>query len=320
MSQALSKAPLNVLRTRGMAILDQLRLEEALLRNTKSNWLVINDGAATPAVVLGISGDPHKLVHVESARQAGVPLIKRFTGGGTVIVDKNTIFVTMIMNQADLQHVEPFPRPIMEFTHEVCFLLLASRISQTTLLPTTTIRYYVCNRFCGNVQVYSDVFHTLSVDKSRVPDSTKRKHKLGGKKNDMPFKLTNNDYTMGDRKIGGNAQAILKNRWLHHTSFLWDFNDTRMALLKEPERRPVYRGDRKHQSFMTALSAFGFCRQEFADVIEDAFVCQGFEVDHSAGNHQPLPLNATTKQAQFFLMRWLSIPAGLQVRRMLISF
>lgn len=119
MSQALSKAPLNVIRARGMAILDQLRLEEALLRSTKSNWLLINDGAASPAVVLGISGDAHKLVHVESAREARVPLIKRFTGGGTVIVDKNTVFVTMIMNQADLQHVGPFPRPIMQFTKEV---------------------------------------------------------------------------------------------------------------------------------------------------------------------------------------------------------
>lgn len=120
MSQAVSKATLNVVRARGMAILDQLRLEEALLRNTKSNWLVINDGAASPAVVLGISGDPHKLVHLRSAREARVPLIKRFTGGGTVVVDKNTVFVSMIMNQADLQHVDPFPRSIMQFTSEVC--------------------------------------------------------------------------------------------------------------------------------------------------------------------------------------------------------
>jgi lipoate-protein ligase A len=124
MSQASSKRLLNVIRTTGMAILDQLRLEEALLRNTKINWLVINDGTVKPAVVLGISGDPHKLVHIDSAREAGVPLVKRFSGGGTVVVDKNTVFVTMIMNHADLQYVDPFPRPIMEFTGEVCFCLL----------------------------------------------------------------------------------------------------------------------------------------------------------------------------------------------------
>jgi lipoate-protein ligase A len=124
---------LRVIRATGMAILDQLRLEEALLRNTKDNWLFINDGAAKPAIVLGISGDPHKLVHVHQAHEAGVPLIKRFTGGGTVIVDKNTIFVTMIMNQSDMQHVEPFPRPIMQFTGEVCFWWLHGEYQQMDL-------------------------------------------------------------------------------------------------------------------------------------------------------------------------------------------
>lgn len=120
MSQAVARG-LKVIRCCGIPILEQLKLEEALLRNTQSNWLVINDGAATPAIVLGISGNPRKLVHLDSARKAGVPLIKRFTGGGTVIVDRNTVFVTMIMNQADVRDVDPFPRPIMQFTEEVCF-------------------------------------------------------------------------------------------------------------------------------------------------------------------------------------------------------
>jgi lipoate-protein ligase A len=110
---------LKVLRTSGLSILQQLKLEEALLRNTKSNWLLINNGTCKPAIVLGISGKPSKLVHVENAEGAGVPLIKRFTGGGTVIVDSNTIFITMIMNQQSLDHVEPFPRQIMHFTGEV---------------------------------------------------------------------------------------------------------------------------------------------------------------------------------------------------------
>ena len=147
------------------------------------------------------------------------------------------------------------------------------------------------------MQVFSDVFHTLSVDRSRVPASTKRK--LGGKQ-DGTFQLTNNDYTMGDRKIGGNAQAIMSKRWLHHTSFLWDYNESRMALLKEPERRPDYRGNRKHETFITALSAYGFCRHEFTDTIEDALVCQGFELNHAAGRCQPASclVHACTMQVQ----------------------
>lgn len=45
----------------------------------------------------------------------------------------------------------------------------------------------------------------------------------------------------GERKFGGNAQAITKGRWLHHTSFLWDFRDERMRLLKHPGKAPEYR-------------------------------------------------------------------------------
>lgn len=56
--QGASAAPpvVRLLRLRGYPILEQLRLEEALLRSHTGNWFVINDGAAAPAVVLGISG------------------------------------------------------------------------------------------------------------------------------------------------------------------------------------------------------------------------------------------------------------------------
>ena len=49
------------------------------------------------------------------------------------------------------------------------------------------------------------------------------------------------DYVFGDRKFGGNAQAITRGRWLHHTSFLWDYQPQRMALLQHPSKTPEYR-------------------------------------------------------------------------------
>jgi lipoate-protein ligase A len=33
-------------------------------------------------------------------------------------------------------------------------------------------------------------------------------------------------------KVGGNAQTITKGRWVHHTSFLWQFDPSRMGYLK----------------------------------------------------------------------------------------
>ena len=52
------------------------------------------------------------------------------------------------------------------------------------------------------------------------------------------------DYCYGMSKFGGNAQAITKNRWLHHTSFLWDFDATSMQLLQMPAKAPAYRAVR----------------------------------------------------------------------------
>ena len=122
----------NLLRVSGLDIRSQLALEESLLRATQQNWVVVNNGAFRPAIVMGISGyvcvqnrhllchaaciyttlyGPRKfhlhvrvhrraeeLIHVPQARQARMQVLKRFTGGGTVVVDSNTVFASLIFN------------------------------------------------------------------------------------------------------------------------------------------------------------------------------------------------------------------------------
>jgi lipoate-protein ligase A len=70
------------------------------------------------------------------------------------------------------------------------------------------------------------------------------------------FALRENDYVLGDRKMGGNAQSISKDGWLHHTSFLWDYVDEHMEYLTMPSKRPDYRKDRKHTDFLVKLKDF----------------------------------------------------------------
>jgi hypothetical protein len=70
----------------------------------------------------------------------------------------------------------------------------------------------------------------------------------------MPnIRLVENDYVLDDRKIGGNAQCISSGGFLHHTSFLWDWNDDNMNYLSLPHKRPTYRGDRSHDEFLVRL-------------------------------------------------------------------
>ena len=53
--------------------------------------------------------------------------------------------------------------------------------------------------------------------------------------------------------MGGNAQSITSGAWLHHTSFLWDYINDHMEYLALPDKRPAYRGDRKHDDFLVKL-------------------------------------------------------------------
>ncbi len=94
-------------------IIEQLYIEEALLRADDRNILLVNRGCP-PAIVMGISGKHEELLHQEKVIKSDIPVIKRFSGGGTVIVDENTLFVTLICNAEDVP-TKPYPREILEW-------------------------------------------------------------------------------------------------------------------------------------------------------------------------------------------------------------
>lgn len=183
-------------------IFSQLQLEEALLRADDANWCIINKGS-TPAIVLGVSGNPVEFIDSLRYAENPIPVIRRFSGGGTVVVDANTLFVSFIISKNSLDFGVR-PSHILEWTKEL----------------------------------YKPVFHPL------------------------PFSYKENDYTLENRKIGGNAHYFTKDRWLHHTSFLWDYDETLMSYLLMPKKRPRYRDDRAHGDFVQRLCVhFDSCCQ-----------------------------------------------------------
>ncbi|KAK6249988.1 hypothetical protein SCA6_003993 [Theobroma cacao] len=190
---------MNLLRFKGLPILQQLHIEEQLLRTSSENWCIINDGTNDPTIVMGVSGKPAELLEIESVLRDQVPVIRRFTGGGTVIVDCGTIFATFICNKEAVPDLQPYPRPIM---------------SWSSLL-------------------YGKVFQGIG-----------------------DFHLRENDYVFGNHKFGGNAQSITKSRWIHHTSFLWDFEVRNMTYLKLPKRAPEYRLARGHLDFICCMKDY----------------------------------------------------------------
>lgn len=191
-----------------------LQLEEALLKTDQRNFLIINEGTP-PAIVLGASNQVEELIQNDPQ----VPLIRRFTGGGTVFVDSSTLFVTFIIQQV-----------------------------------------------CKQDEVYD---WTASFYQKAHPS--------------LPFSRLETDYVIKDQKIGGNAQYFKKDRFLHHTSFLFDFDEKNMEYLKHPRKAPSYRNNRLHDQFMTKLSYHFATMKAFIDplisVMQEEFSLHPFLID-----------------------------------------
>eukprot|EP01090_Pellita_catalonica_P004884 TRINITY_DN14698_c0_g1_i1.p1 TRINITY_DN14698_c0_g1~~TRINITY_DN14698_c0_g1_i1.p1 ORF type:complete len:266 (-),score=35.47 TRINITY_DN14698_c0_g1_i1:11-775(-) len=86
---------LRVLLLRNFPVLKQLHLEERIWRRSKDAWLIVNEGTNTPAVILG-RGHDTKEINTKNTKYDGVDIVQRFTGGGNVYVDHNTLFITHI--------------------------------------------------------------------------------------------------------------------------------------------------------------------------------------------------------------------------------
>ncbi|GMH40894.1 hypothetical protein BSKO_08798 [Bryopsis sp. KO-2023] len=211
----------NLVRLRGVPIFRQLLLEESLLRGSLGNWCVLNDGAPELSVVMGISAKVDQVMHRGLVAGKQVKVIRRYSGGGTVIIDKETLFATLIFEQKSIPDVTAYPRPIMKWSEGF----------------------------------YSSVFSPWG-----------------------SFSLKENDYAYERRKFGGNAQTITKDKWVHHTSFLWDYDSELMALLKQPPKQPDYRKSRVHDDFLCRLSDYLPSKDKFFDGVADSLEERGFSI------------------------------------------
>ncbi|CAL9081962.1 unnamed protein product [Musa textilis] len=217
---------MNLLRMTAVPILEQLHLEERLLRTSVDNWCIVNDRTNRPTIVMGVSGRPSELIELESVLRDQIPVIKRFTGGGTVIVDDGTVFISFICNKNAIPGLQPYPHPIMSWTS----------------------------------QLYSEVLRGFG-----------------------DFHLRENDYAFNSHKFGGNAQSIIKERWIHHTSFLWDYDIKNMEYLKLPTRAPKYRSARPHVNFLCRMKEYVPSKSMFIErtikSLGSHFLVKPFELD-----------------------------------------
>ncbi|WRX17941.1 hypothetical protein QQP08_010428 [Theobroma cacao] len=246
---------MNLLRFKGLPILQQLHIEEQLLRTSSENWCIINDGTNDPTIVMGVSGKPAELLEIESVLRDQVPVIRRFTGGGTVIVDCGTIFATFICNKEAVPDLQPYPRPIMSWSSLLYGKVFQGigdfhlrengfRLENITLelIPKVAVVYSLDNISVLLKTNIRNVFYHVVIPAFPLNECISGCLVL--------------DYVFGNHKFGGNAQSITKSRWIHHTSFLWDFEVRNMTYLKLPKRAPEYRLARGHLDFICCMKDY----------------------------------------------------------------
>lgn len=229
--------PLKLLDLQGVSVEEQLYLEEALLRIGTGSWCLIN-WQAPPAIVMGVSGKAESWIHMQTLAKAPIPVIQRYSGGGTVVIGPDTLLISFIMSQELLPHVAPYPEALLQWSS----------------------------------QLYAPLFRSLAAPHL--------------------FTRIEQDYTLGGKKCGGNAQYLAKGRWVHHTSWLWDFTAAQMEYLMPPPKQPLYRQGRTHLDFLTPLchhfpSAVNWL-QEFVHLLQHAFTVEKEDIATAkALLHQP---------------------------------
>lgn len=224
----MKKPDLQLVHLNGLAVEEQLYLEEALLRLGLNSVCLIN-WKAPPAIVMGVSGKAPAWIHLEELSSRPIPVIQRYSGGGTVVIGPDTLLISFIMDRTALPHIAPYPEAILDWS----------------------------------CQLYAPLF-----------DSVAALH---------PFTRIEQDYTLGGKKCGGNAQYLSRQRWVHHTSWLWDYTAEQMQYLKPPPKQPIYRQGRQHMDFLTPLCrhfvSVGHFIQEFMRLLQDKFTLEEADLE-----------------------------------------
>lgn len=193
----MKKPVLHVIRLENLFIYDQLLMEERLLRTEKENFCLINF-ATPPAIVMGLSAKIDDVISKDALKNNPLPLIRRFSGGGTVFVDESTFFTSFILQKGTLS-IPADPKGIVG---------------------------------------WGETFYKHAWQNNR-------------------FIAKEGDFTIdGNKKIGGNAHYIAKERFLTHTSFLWDYTPEKMHYLKHPPSEPSYRKGRSHSEFLSPMHPY----------------------------------------------------------------
>lgn len=200
---------------------ENLALDEALLEEAET-WQTAGAGeltgevlriweSASLAVVLGRGCRAEDEVDLTACRRDGVPVLRRPSGGGTVLIGPGSLMYTLVLScqqRPELRSIDVAHRMVLE-RHAGAL---------RSWLPTV--------RTAGTSDLAFDT-------PGEAPGNTS---------NDAPAHV---------RKFSGNSLRVRRDWILYHGTLLYDFPlDALSRYLHPPPREPDYRQHREHAAFV----------------------------------------------------------------------
>ena len=180
-------------------------------------------------VVVGYSNSVEREVHVEACRKRNVPILRRCTGGGTVLQGPGCLNFSLILR-------------------------MDSHPALQTVIGT--------NRFV--MERNRAALENLLVRSNRHGEALFSKSEIGNRKSEISVR-GHTDLARGDRKFSGNAQRRRHRAVLFHGTILLNLDLSLVGeLLPMPSKHPDYRHNRDHAEFLMNL---GMPEQEMKDVL-----------------------------------------------------
>ncbi len=177
-------------------------------------------------VVVGYSNKISREVNIDSCGSDNIPILRRISGGGTVLQGPGCLNYSLILRITDRPELAS-PVTTNQYIMERHRLALESllktpvTIQGDTDLAILDFRLKIAD--CGNM-----------IDPQIINHQSKIKNLL---------------------KVSGNAQRRFKNALLFHGTFLLDFDLSLVSkYLTLPSKEPAYRKNRAHQDFVSNLS------------------------------------------------------------------
>jgi lipoate-protein ligase A len=171
-------------------------------------------------VVVGYSNHVEREVNVEVCRERGVPILRRCSGGGTVVQGPGCLNYALVL-----------------------------RIESNPALETIT----GTNRFV--MERNRSALEQWLSGSSRREEARSSNFQLPTS-NSQPCLCGHTDLAIDGRKFSGNAQRRRRHAILFHGTFLLDFDLALVnRLLPMPSKEPDYRRSRCHAEFLKNLNA-----------------------------------------------------------------